>query len=131
MIYILNILERITRLTDCVMPRMLSAGYWWVGRDNASLPEPTSSHEHCLTARRACARRAVAVPPPHLHSICLANRAVPVWPRRSLSGIGCILIPVLFRDAVLGAVLILTFCVMNTRLLLEFNQRDMKRLNCI
>src|SRR5215217_4907599 len=25
-----------------------------------------------------------AVPPPHLHSICLANRAVPVWPRRTL-----------------------------------------------
>src|SRR5215217_4065446 len=82
-----------------------------VGRGNTILAEPTPSHAHCLTARRACARRAAAVPRPHLHSICPANRAVPMWPRRSLSGIGCILIPVLFRDAVLA-------CLYAIRLLL-------------
>jgi len=27
-----------------------------VGRDHATLPEPTSRHANCLTARRACAR---------------------------------------------------------------------------
>jgi hypothetical protein len=25
---------------------------WWVGRDNATLPEPTSSHTNCLKTRR-------------------------------------------------------------------------------
>src|SRR6185503_8917146 len=25
---------------------------WWVGRDNAALPEPTSSHAKCLKTRR-------------------------------------------------------------------------------
>ena len=30
---------------------------WRVGRDNATLTEPASSHAKCLTARRACARR--------------------------------------------------------------------------
>jgi len=44
----------------------------WAGRDNAILTEPTSSHENCLTARRAC-----AVPPPQ--------------PQRTLSGFGCTL----------------------------------------
>src|SRR4026208_1438134 len=41
------------------------------GRDNAILTETTSSHANCLTARRACARRAAAVPPPHLR--CTAS----------------------------------------------------------
>jgi hypothetical protein len=29
---------------------------WWAGREDDILPEPTSSHETCLTARRACRR---------------------------------------------------------------------------
>jgi len=44
-----------------------------------------------------CPQGVRRLPPPHLHW-----RAVPVWPRRSLSGIGCIIIPMLLRDAVLG-----------------------------
>jgi len=43
--------------TAGVMPRILSAGYWWEGRDNVIVTESTSSHTNYLTARRACARR--------------------------------------------------------------------------
>src|ERR671923_708873 len=34
--------------------KQLTAGVtrWWVGRDNATLPEPTSSHANCLETRR-------------------------------------------------------------------------------
>src|SRR5919108_1836358 len=34
--------------------KQLTAGVtrWWVGRDNATLPEPTSSHRNCLKTRR-------------------------------------------------------------------------------
>ena len=39
-----------------------------------------------------------SVPPPHLHW-----RAVPVWLRHFLPEIGCIIIPVIVRDAALGA----------------------------
>jgi hypothetical protein len=42
---------------------------WWVGRDDATLPEPTSSHTNCLKTRR--------LPPPR--------------PRRTLPGFGCTL----------------------------------------
>ena len=38
-------------------------GYWWAGRDNATLSEPTPSHANCLTARRACARKAPTTTP--------------------------------------------------------------------
>jgi hypothetical protein len=48
---------------------MVSITRWWAGRDNATLPEATSSHANCLKTRRL---------PPHLHW-----RAVPVWLRRS------------------------------------------------
>src|SRR5688572_10554124 len=34
-----------------------------VGRDNATLAEPTPNHANCLTARRACARSAGAIVP--------------------------------------------------------------------
>src|ERR1044072_9794019 len=57
-------------------------GYWWAGRDNAILSEPISSYTNCLKTRTLSLR--AAVPPPHLHW-----RAVPVWPRRALSGVGC------------------------------------------
>src|SRR5829696_8061591 len=56
---------------------------WWAGRENATLPEPASSHAKSLKTRR--------LPPP--------------WHLRSLQGIGCI-IPMLLRDAVLGGALI-------------------------
>jgi hypothetical protein len=39
------------RPTACIMPRTLSAGYWWAGRDNATLPEPASSHANCPKTR--------------------------------------------------------------------------------
>ena len=71
---------------------------WWARRDHAVLPEPTPGPANGLTARRACVRREAAVPPPHLHW-----RAVPGWLRRTLPEIGCILIPAIVRDAVLGA----------------------------
>src|SRR5215208_3531136 len=37
-----------------------------LGRDNAILTEPTSSHANCLTARRACARKAPTITTPVL-----------------------------------------------------------------
>src|SRR5215207_2245835 len=52
------------------------------GRDNAILTEPTPSHAKCLKT----------------------HRLPPRQPRRRLSGFGCILIPVIVRDAVLGDV---------------------------
>jgi len=33
--------------------RYAPAGYWWPGRDNVTLMEPTPSHANCLTAKRA------------------------------------------------------------------------------
>jgi hypothetical protein len=78
--------------TARVMPRRTLPGYWWAGlgtipalsRDETmpALPESTPSHQNCLTARRACARCEAAVPP-----------------------VGCIIIPVFLRDALLGALL--------------------------
>jgi hypothetical protein len=67
--------------------RTVSVTRWWVGRDNTALTEPTTSHTNCLTARKACADS-------HHHTcmICLRkSRAVPVWLRRTLPEIGCML----------------------------------------
>jgi len=40
---------------------------WRVGRDNAILTEPTSSHEKCLKTRTPSP--SMAVPPPHLRGL--------------------------------------------------------------
>ena len=61
--------------------RYAPKGYWWVGRENATLPEPALSQEKCLKTRR--------VPPPHLHDLLSKSRAVPVWLRRTLPEIEC------------------------------------------
>ena len=67
---------------------------WWVGRDNAVLTEPASSHANCLTAHRACTHSHHASPGVRCRG---SGRAAPVlFP-------GCI-IPEYFRDAVLGSV---------------------------
>src|SRR6185503_19504750 len=42
-------LECVKRLTVCVMPLQ---GYWWAGRGDAILTEPTPSHTNCLKTRR-------------------------------------------------------------------------------
>jgi hypothetical protein len=72
------------------------------GTRQRTLTEPTPSHENCLTARRARALR--SVPPPHLHDLLTQIMQVPVWLRGTLPEIGCILILVLVRDAVLGTI---------------------------
>ncbi|HEX9331779.1 MAG TPA: hypothetical protein VF896_07825, partial [Anaerolineales bacterium] len=43
--------------------RYAPAGYWWAGRGNAALTEPTSSHVNCLKTRTAKRPTSVAVAP--------------------------------------------------------------------
>jgi hypothetical protein len=43
---------RVLRSTPAERPAKGDEG-WWVGRENATLPESSLSHENCLTSRRA------------------------------------------------------------------------------
>ena len=42
---------------------------WWAGRDNAALPEPTSSHANCLKTRRLPPRQPRRSPGDRVHAV--------------------------------------------------------------
>jgi hypothetical protein len=57
--------------------RYAPSGYWWVGRDNAILTEPTRSHKTCLKTRREASYQSGArcVSPQMRHCSLIMNKA--------------------------------------------------------